>query len=285
MDKVLNISGGMPRRTTDLELVQNAFNDGIKAIVSGLDFNRDCILFGMAAATSGGNHTVTEGYYYSGSEIFYVPAATFAYDSAKALYIEPNIYQQDQRHFQDGTDHNCQEKREYVLRYSATPITGAVLLSSVPRLDAIVSGKATTDIYDILKFYSESDPPLNYYNGFYPISGQPVIKISKNYYEDVIFSGVFASSEPSGRLTVLPQEFCPPSDIVGHFLGPLYQLGALIIKSNGDVVVINCSETAPNFINFRYNQVYNDLSYLNIPVENYMETNAPIIIEGGEFPD
>jgi len=144
MDKLRSISGGQPLRVQDWELIQNSVKTVLKALTNGMQSEpRDCIITGMEVTIENGTISLTEGFYYDGQEIFYVPAASFAYQgniidgagsSYFSLYIMEKITSSELRTFKDSSSHNVWEYRQYEVGYSDDVPSTGVLYSDIPRL-------------------------------------------------------------------------------------------------------------------------------------------------------
>lgn len=144
MDKLKAIAGGQPLRVQDWELIQNAFKTIIKSLTSGLlKEPQACIVTGMEISIANDIISVTEGFYFDGQEIFYVPAASFTYianvideqgGGTYQLYITEKITSSELRNFKDGSSHNVWEYRQYEIGYSISVPASAVLYGQIPRL-------------------------------------------------------------------------------------------------------------------------------------------------------
>lgn len=285
MNRVANLNGGMPLRTIDLELIQNAYADGFKAIIKGLLFGEYTILSGLTPVVIDDNLTVSAGFIFIDEldEIFYVPAKTFTYAPPKKVYLVENFVDDSLRQFKDGVTRNCHHLREYEMFYENEGYSG-IALSEFQRLIDSVNARALGHVVSTMQRYYNQQ--ILAYSGTFsePGDGTQPLQVAMNSFGDVIISGGFSAlNEINGLLAVLDTGYCPPRDIIGYYLNSNYSLSTMIIKENGDIVITGADE-GTNFVDFKFNRLFSDQSTLVIPVNQYDPPLAPIIIEGGQFP-
>jgi len=281
MDKLLNVPGGMPVRTTDFELLQQAVADALKGILSSVGATT-FILKGLAPSIGGGNITITEGWVYAQSEIFYVPAATFAYDMTKSLYLSQNVYQEEQRHFSDGHYHNCFERRRYALGYATEVPEGSIALDEITYINNLINNQVITALK--VRQQTISSELLAFGANFTQATGCADMKVSKNEFGDCVLTAAFLCSDPaSSLLCTLSEEFWPKGDLHSTFVKGDYTLGLMVVKSTGEVLVIGADDERPNFIRLQYNCIMTNTCENNI-YDVPVAAMAPIVIEGGPFP-
>jgi len=261
MDKVLNISGGMPRRTVDLELIQNVTSAALKSIVKGLT-GGPCIVLGLEISLVGSTLSITEGFYFDGTEIFYVPGASFTYHTGYQPYLEQNFSTTQQRTFHDLTVHNCWELRRYQAQYASSVPQTCVQLLNLKNLSTIVAENSLTTVY-LAKTLSPQ-ASLIYYPSYSPATayGSPVL--NANSLGEVQILAAFNTSINNGKLTVIPADYRPPADIVRFFMAGS-GIGQIRIKKNGDVYALNASVTSVNYVEIIYTTLFTDPINYNHP--------------------
>lgn len=281
MDKLLNIDGGMPIRTTDFELIQNAVSNSLKGILSSVGATT-FILKGLITTIGSGNITVSEGWIYTQSEVFYVPAATFTYDAVKSLYLSINVWQEEQRHFKDGHYHNCFERRRYALGYATEIPSGSIALDEITTINELINIKVITSLKIRQQTISTSE--LLFCENFSQAPGLSTMCVSQNEFGDCVFTAAFLCADTtSQKLCTLNPQFWPKGDLCGTYVKGDYTLGLMIIKATGEVLVIGADNERPNFVRFQYNCILTNNCENNI-YDVPAAAMAPIVIEGGPFP-
>lgn len=138
MKKLVLHTGGHPIVNQDLDHLQNAYLDGLKAIASAFNKGGNCILSGVE--DNGTN--ISAGWVYYGGEIYEVKTQV---TPSGTLYLQTNIYTKDPetgttpftRTYEDTIVRSVHYYREMVVQNSS----GTVLLSSLPRVtQAITAG-------------------------------------------------------------------------------------------------------------------------------------------------
>lgn len=283
MDKLLNIDGGMPIRTADFELIQNAVNDSCKGILSSVGATT-FILKGLIPSIGSGNITVSEGWIYTQSEIFYVPAATFTYDVTKSLSLSLNVYTEENRHFKDGHYHNCFERRRYALGYATEIPSGSISLDEITTINELINISVITSLK--IRQQTISTSQLLFQSGFNIADNYQIPTISKNEFGDCVLTAAFlrTGDELTTHLLNLPLAFYPKADIPATYVKGDYTVGLCIIKGTGEVIVLDADAERPNFLRIQYNCVLTNNAENNI-YDIPAAPLAPIVIEGGPFPE
>ena len=142
MDRLLAISGnhGQPLRSTDWEFIQNVEKVLLKAILNGLlPAETSFIVSGMELTIGNGTAQVTEGYFFDGDEISYVPAFNASEDENKRLYLVQNITTTENRVFKDATTADVWQIRRYQVVYATTQPVGSIVFNSLALIDKLTA--------------------------------------------------------------------------------------------------------------------------------------------------
>jgi len=262
MDILKSISGGQPLRTTDWEFIQNVEKALLKAVLTGLlPAEAHFIVCGMEL-TVAGTVDVTEGYFFDGEEICYVPAVSFTENESKGLYLVEDIDTTENRSFKDGSTHDVWEIRRYVFAYESTPPSGGIVFNSLPmisKLSAYILSQIT------LNSNLTSLQTLSYLTGFAAATGFNGIKLEKNTMGHYMLLAAFNASITAGKITSLPSGHRPTGDLMGFFFNGTIAPGVLKIKANGDVYVSGASTTVTNYISFQYLINFVDSVFWGLP--------------------
>jgi hypothetical protein len=136
MDKLLSIAGGQPLKAEDWTLMQDATAQSVGTLIKALaGFNYQVstpvIIVGLEVTYVGGNILSSAGFIWDGSEVCYVPAASFVAQelpdnssvAGYRLILAKNETTSEARIFKNSLSHNVYRSREYEVQYidSALP--------------------------------------------------------------------------------------------------------------------------------------------------------------------
>ncbi|MCX6281468.1 MAG: hypothetical protein NTU51_05870 [Bacteroidetes bacterium] len=250
MDRLLSLGGAQPLRSADWELIQNVEKALLKAILTGLLPEETSFIVCGMVLTVNTNVDVTEGWFFDGDEICYVPASSFvAHDEGYGLYLVPDITTSENRTFKDTTTHNVWELRRYEMAYESSQPGGSIAFNSIPligKLTSLILSQITLNS-NLLNLYT-----LSYLTGFGAATGLDGLKLEKNTMGWYMLLGAFNATVTAGKITTLPSGHRPSGDLVAPFFNDSVTPGVLKIKKNGDVYVSGASITATNYISFQY---------------------------------
>ena len=263
MDILKSISGGQPLRTTDWQFIQNVEKALLKAVLTGLlPSEAHFIVCGMEL-TVVNTVSVTEGYFFDGEEISYVPAASFAEDEEhKLLYLVPNVTTTENRTFKDTTTHDVWEIRRYAVAYESSIPSGSIEFNSLPmisKLTAHILSQITLNS-NLTGIYS-----LGYATGFGAAPSFNGLKLERNTMGHYMLLAAFNATVTAGKVTTLPAGHRPTGDLVGFFFNGTVTPGIIKIKTNGDVYISGASITATNYITFQYLINFQDPVFWGLP--------------------
>jgi len=149
MNRLKAIAGGQPLRSNDWAFIQDATAETIKSLVIGLKGAAGaCIISGLNVTYDSTYVYVSEGVFFDGEALCYVPAASFTIvggstDSpdvgTDVLYLTPNTTTGELRTFKDTSTHNVYEYNHYSLGYAASAPSGSILLSALDTIKGILT--------------------------------------------------------------------------------------------------------------------------------------------------
>jgi len=264
MDIVKSISGGQPLRTTDWEFIQNMEKLLLKAILTGLLPAETSFVVSGMVYTLEDAVAVTEGYFFDGNEICYVPAASFTESESKRLYLVPAITTSENRTFKDTTTHDVWELRRYAVAYESSAPDDGILFNSLPmigKLSAYILSQSQLNS-DLLFIH---DLPYETGSGFAPVTAFNRLKLLQNSFGNYMIHAVFTATSSTGQITTLPAGHRPTGDLVGFFYNGTVAPGVLKIKANGNVYVSGASITGPNYITFQYLIIFENTISWELP--------------------
>lgn len=121
--------GGHPLKNDDLNLIQSAYTDTFKAIVSVFDPSLNIILSGFVISDDGTNISCTSGYVSWQGEIYQIDSTTFVKQNGGQLYLQlvENILPPSPVTYKDQTTHNVHLDRRMKLKYFVQGDTGEYL--------------------------------------------------------------------------------------------------------------------------------------------------------------
>jgi hypothetical protein len=263
MDRIIVQSGGMPLRVDDFGFLHDVKKGIIKAILSGLTAAEGCVLSGLSVVEGSQTISVSEGYYYDGNEVFYIPQASFDKEADHFLILTPDNSTGEPRSFYDGVTRDCHAYRRYISGYVSSLPQGSFKLSETARIENIIDNKTQEVISAALSLLPEVS--VQYASGFSAATGYQGVQLSRNTIGEVMITAAFDATESSGELFTLPSEFRPSSDLVGYYYSG-NTLGLMIIKSgSGEVLVHGADTDNPNYISFTFKTGYTDLVEFSIP--------------------
>lgn len=265
MDRLLAISGnhGQPLRSTDWEFIQNVEKVLLKAILNGLlPAETSFIVSGMELTIGNGTAQVTEGYFFDGDEISYVPAFNASEDENKRLYLVQNITTTENRVFKDATTADVWQIRRYQVVYATTQPVGSIVFNSLALID-----KLTASILSNITVSSDLSGihTLSYLEGFARATNFNGLKLQKNSLGQYMLLGAFNATVTAGKLAVLPVDHRPTGDLVGFFFNFSNNLGILKIKKDGDIYVSGAATNNTNYISFQYMITFEDEVLWGLP--------------------
>jgi len=249
MDRLLSLSGGQPLRTTDWEFIQNVTEVLIKSILKGLLPSETAFIVSGMEVNIAGTAEVTEGYFFDGTEICYVPAASFTENEAYHFYMTPDVSTSENRTFKDTTTHDVWQLRRYVVGYGATTPGGSITLNSFPLI------KKLTDLINSsinISSAFRSAYNLSYVAGFAGATSYNSVSLQENDLSQRMILAAFNSDYTQGKLTTLPAGHRPTGDVVGFFFNGSTSPGILKIRKNGEVWVSGASTVVTNYISFQF---------------------------------
>lgn len=267
MDKLIAYpySLGQPLRPEDWQFIQDTEKALLKAILTGLLPQESTFIVCGMVMTVTDHIVITEGYFFDGHEISYVPAADFVADDNNYhhLYLVPNVTTSESRTFKDSSVHNVWETRQYYFVYELTQPSGSIAYNtSIPMI-----GKLTAYILSQITLNSNLTnlQTLAYLTGFAAATGFNGIKLEKNTMGHYMLLAAFNATVTAGKITSLPSGHRPTGDLVGFFFNGTISPGILKIKANGDVYVSGASITATNYISFQYLINFVDSVFWGLP--------------------
>jgi len=259
MNRLTEQSGGMPLELSDFRYIHDIYQGAFKAIIDGLRGVPGCIISGLQVTIEGSEITVTEGYYWDGQELFYVPAYSGSYHAAYIPYIIEDFTASEQRTFANESSYNCYILRQYEVGYALTMPEDGIPITTSERLDDITDDQTRDVIISAMSLNTISGHAYDSgLAGFAPVTAYDYVQVSKNIFGDVMIIAAFTAVGVSGKLCTLPTASRPAADMVGYF----YANGVLSIlrisSSTGEVWVSGASTTGTNYISFTFNKLHTD---------------------------
>lgn len=244
MKKLKFIVGGQPFRSTDFRVIQDNLTNSVLKIIKSASVSF-CVLAGIEYDLSldlnpGEEFDVTQGFVFDGSEICTVAAASFNYDAAKSLYLRA-IQTDSSPRSVGGLPVNVMEETTYQVVYVTTPAPGDVALDGIERLSIATSVKLTP----------AEQHPITTGAGFTSADG--VIPYA-DAFGDVTLKCTFTASSATGTLCTLPEELRPSFTWYGAFKAGS-GIGAIEIRTNGEIAITGASTTATNYITFNFKTI------------------------------
>jgi hypothetical protein len=255
MKKIINNDGGMPGKVTDLCLIQDTAQLGLALIINNFITESICIVAGLVKSIVSGTITITEGYYFDGTEIHYVPAASFAVTSGYKLYLISHVTTEESRHFHDTTDHDVWTNNDFLAGYAAAIPGGGIDFDSLISLNQ----QQIDDILALIKLNNHfiGQISIPYQPAFSGATAYKAISIACNAFDDIMILAAFTATN-NGKLCTMPPDFRPSGDLERSF----YAAGAagmLKIKANGELWVTGCNiNGGANVITCQFQRVFDD---------------------------
>ncbi|HRY33387.1 MAG TPA: hypothetical protein P5531_10510 [Bacteroidales bacterium] len=264
MKRLRNIGGGMPLRLDDFVMIQDDYRDALSSVIlSLLNGETSCIIKGFEVDYEGGTINYTEGYIFVENEVFYVPAVSFA-QLSPYLYLVPDFTTQENRVFQDTSENDVYDIRQYSLITTAElPEEGL----DFTRLLSLSDGQVAF-IQDSISELAvlKSVTSIAYQQQFSAATAFDGISIQKNSINGCLVQAAFLAEVATGKIGVLPQGLRPSSDLVGFFFNGSVAPGILKVKKNGDMYVSGASLVAENYITFQFYLDFDDTILFTLPV-------------------
>lgn len=276
MKKLKIIDGGMPLKLDDFSLIQDAYIDGLSAILQSILPGIDTfILKGCEVSVEGSKLSVAAGYIYDSGEIYYIPAASYTYDAGKLVYLVTNFSTSENRTFHDTTTHDVWDIRVYATGYDSTVPEGGIRLDTIFTLLTLLKTDITNGISDDADL--QGFDKLSYLTGFTKATAYDGIRLEGNSFNGYMLLGAFTATVSAGKLATLPIGMRPTGDIVGFFFTGAVAPGILKIKSNGDIYVSGASTSSTNYISFQFYMRFED------PVLYGLPTGGGIALPDGDI--
>ena len=264
MKKLKVITGGMPLRVNDLDLIQTAAKDGLAALIQGLiEPETQCIVAGLEITVGDTTVTITEGIIFVTDELFYVPTATFALKDNGNVYFTSDFTTSENRTFHDTTTHDIWDIRNYVLGYDDAVPGGSISILNMPRLSDIQISKVQD--YITLHTNFTGYERVAYLTGFGAATGYGSMRVEKNAFGLILLLGAFNATVSSGKLGVLPVGSRPTGDFVGYFFNWSIAPGVIKIKRNGEIWVSGVDITDTNYVSLLFPLNFEDPVYWGLP--------------------
>lgn len=263
MNKLQNLSGGMPLQIGDFDFIHQAYLMGFVGLLSRYGGGA-LIISGLNLSGIGSQLIVSAGYYYNGAELFYVGGGTFTVVSGHHLYLVPNFSDTESRTYHDGVSRPSRQLRSFQLYYGDDPpeTTGVVLHGDIARLQDIVNSKTLDVVTGGLHFGANMS--VVYRTGYSGATGYNAVHVSNNGLGDVMIMAAFTCTSANGHVFTLPEGYRPVADVTGMFWAN-NSAGVLKIRKDGKVLVSGASTGGNNYISFRFTRLVTDLVGFNLP--------------------
>lgn len=262
MKKIINNDGGMPGKVTDLCLLQDTAQLAVALILNNMMTEANCIVSGLVKTFGGGNIEVTEGYFFDGTEIHYIPAASFVIGAEKELYIIANPTTEENRHFHDTTDHDVWQNNDYALGYDREMPSGSISYDSLLPLSNQIN-----NILAIVKehnHFTGSDAIIPFDSPFTAATIHGAMDVMSNSFDDIMIIAAFYATG-NGKIGTLPIAFRPSGDLEVAFYAA-GAIGILKIKANGELWVLGVNTSGGvNYITCQFQRIFNDAVQYHLP--------------------
>lgn len=264
MKRLRNISGGMPLRLQDFDLIQDNLNDAIDCIIQSLVPGESALILKGLTVADGSTIVANAGWLYRSGEIYFVPQANFAFNASKILYLIPNTTTEESRTFKDGSIHEVHEIRNYAWGYDENPPIYAIRYDELYTLDKILKA-------NILSLFGQTAIlapfiTLPYASGFSPATSLTGLALLSNSFNVMMLHGAFTAQNGYGKLALLPIGQRPSADVVGYFFNGTSAPGVLKIKTNGEIHVTGAHTSQINYISFFFYKDFGNSVNYNLPV-------------------
>lgn len=264
MKKLKVIDGGIPLKIDDLDLLQDACFDAVQAILGSLlPDTTEFILTGCVASIEGTDIIVSAGVIYVDGEIYFVPEATFTYDSGKQLYVEEDFSTSENRTFHDTTTHDVWDLRVYQFGYAAEIPDGAIPMSTMFTLRSLLDSEITSSISGNADLVGIGK--LAYLSGFTKATAYDGIRLEGNSFNGYMLLGAFTATFSAGKLATLPEGMRPTGDLVGFFFNRTVTPGIIKIQKDGDIYISGASTTGVNYLSFQFFMRFVDPILYSLP--------------------
>lgn len=264
MKRLRNISGGLPLRLQDFDLIQDNLKDSMDCIIQSLVPGESSLILKGLNVIEGSSIIANAGWLYHDGEIYFVPQASFVFDVSKILYLIPDFTTIESRTFKDGSIHDVHEIRNYAWGYNDNPPPGAIRYDELYSLDKILKanmllllGQAGT----LAPFIT-----LSYASGFSPATSSTGLTVLSNSYNVMMLHGAFTAQSSFGKLATLPIGQRPSADVLGYFFNGTSSPGILKIKVNGEIHVAGAHTSQINYISFFFYKNFGNSVNYSLPV-------------------
>lgn len=263
MDRIIIQDGGMPLKIQDFEFTHEVYKQAFKSIIDGLvNAGSGIIISGLNLTDNGISIIVTEGFYYDGNEIFFVPQGVFQKHQNYVVLLTRQDTTSNIRIFDDEIARNVYEHRWCELSYDDTIPPESIEFSTIQRLSDIIDEKTVSVIADARSLVIGTS--VSYASGFTGITAYPHIQVNKNQFGDVMIIAAFSAADQDGQVATLPEDgYRPASDLVRSYYSGT-GLAVLIVKKNGEIHVRGAN-TSVNYISIQYNTLHTDLVGYTVP--------------------
>jgi len=247
MKKIKFLAGGQPFRSTDFKVIQDNALVSIAEMLAASSLGNTVIVGGLvfdfaALHDPADPITVPAGYVFDQVELCRVPETSFTYDAAKSIYLRLTISETSSRTV-GGIPQYVIEERMYTVIYTATPILGDVLLSSLTRL---------TPVTDVSYALNQSHGAIALQAGYAATLGTGMYAIA-NQHGDIMILCQFTATVAAGVVAILPTQHRPASTVIGWYKN-VSSIVPLEIRANGEVAISGASTSGDNVIMFRFNK-------------------------------
>ncbi len=265
MDIVRSLGGSQPLRSKDWELIQNVEKSLLSAILNGLlPAKTGFIVSGLAVTLVDDVYNITEGYYFDGEEIIFVPESQVHNDGDGMLIFTLESTTTEQREFKDTTLHDVWELRRGVITYGSVVPQGSLVFDDIPMIT-----KLADSILSNLQTNLTSVCSLIYLTGFTHQTALATAWLSKNVLGFYQILAAFNATVEDGHIFTIPSGHRPTGDLTATFDNGSQTPGVLKIRKDGKVVVMGASLGGMNYISFQYFKTFFDpvLGTLPLPGE------------------